>query len=93
MRGTLGTPSVTDGIRCARNALRFLRARMGGEANLASALKVSRKTLDTVCAKGGRPSAGLVIRAARVAGASVEELLSGHFPAPGVCPYCGRAGD
>lgn len=73
-----------------RTAVRFLRIRLGSAAKLASALKVSQKVVDKACAARGRPSAALAIRAARLAGASVEEVLCGRWPLAGACPHCGR---
>ena len=80
------TPEEQANVRLA---LRFLRVRVGG-IRLAAALKVNPKTIANVCGVRGKPSAGLAIRAARLAGASVEDLLSGAFPPVGACPHCGR---
>jgi plasmid maintenance system antidote protein VapI len=81
------TPDEQANVRLA---VRFLRTRVGGSAKLAAILKVKTKVVEKACAVRGRPSAGLAIRVARVAGASVEEVLSGAWPAAGACPHCGR---
>jgi hypothetical protein len=73
-----------------RFALLFLRTRLGGTAQLASALKVKRSTLDRYLAKGGKPSASVALRAARIADVDALALLDGRFPPEGACPHCGR---
>jgi hypothetical protein len=73
-----------------RLAIRFLRVRLGGAAKLATALRSKVKTIEKVCAVRGRPSAVLAIRAARLAGVQVEDVLSGAWPKKGACPICGR---
>jgi hypothetical protein len=72
-----------------RRALLFLRARHGGAAKLAEALGVGRKALEMMCGKTGRPGAGLALRAARLGGVEVEDVLGGRWPVPGSCPHCG----
>jgi hypothetical protein len=86
-------PSAREAAN-VRLALRFLRTRMGGAEKLAAALnKMKTKLVEKFCAAKGRPIAGLAIRAARVARASVEDFLNGAWPAAGACPHCGhRAG-
>lgn len=69
-------------------ALRFLRIQHGTWAVLAKALRYKVKTM-----ADGRPaSARLVLRVARVAGVSVDDVLCGRWPPPGACPHCGRTG-
>ncbi len=82
------TPEEQANVRLA---LRFLRVRLGGPTQLAAALKVKPKMIANACGVRGKPSAGLAIRAARMAGASVEDVLSGAFPPVGTCPHCGRS--
>ena len=80
--------------RCkVRKALRFMRTRLGGSAELAAALRVKPELVGKCCGASRAPSAGLAIRLARVAGVTVEAvLLSAEFPPLGVCPHCGRSG-
>jgi DNA-binding phage protein len=73
-----------------RKAVRFLRTRIGGAAQLAEELGVGRKLIEKACSKNGKPGAGLAIRAARLAGVSVDALLRGEYPPEGVCAHCGR---
>jgi hypothetical protein len=63
-----------------KKALRFLRARRGGAVKLAVALRVNVASVEHACLTEGRPSAGLAIRVARLAGVPVEEILSGAWP-------------
>jgi hypothetical protein len=72
-----------------RTALRFLRTRSGGGTKLAAALRVNAGTLKLACMTRGRPSAALAIRAARLAGVAIEDVLSGAWPPAGACPHCG----
>jgi hypothetical protein len=74
----------------AKRALRFMRTKLGGVRPLALALKASHKTVSHACCRKGHPGAGMVIRLARVAGVSVEDVLSGAWPA-NACPHCGRS--
>lgn len=71
-----------------RVALRFLHARARGWTPLGAALRYKHKTLES--ANQGRPvSATLAFRVARFAQVSMEDVLTGRFPPPGVCPHCG----
>jgi hypothetical protein len=71
-------------------ALRFLAKRHGTWAALAKAMNVKHVTVRHAVDKNGGVSAGVALRAARAAGVAVEDILSGAFPKPGVCPHCGR---
>jgi DNA-binding XRE family transcriptional regulator len=73
-----------------RRALDFLRSQQGGTEKLATALGVRPKTLAMMFTKTGKPSAGLALRTARLAGQPVEAILAGEWPREGACPHCGR---
>ena len=75
-----------------RRALVFLRARHGSWGKLAVALRANEQTVKRAGARGRSVSAGVALRAARVAGVAVDELLTGRWPAEGACPWCGRSG-
>lgn len=68
-----------------RAAARFLRARMGGWKNVAKALHVTRTTAYKA------PNPALAFRLARLVGVGVDDVLTGRYPPPGVCPHCGHA--
>ena len=72
-----------------RKALRFLAVRLGDWPKLAQAMKANQATVWAAGWKRG-VSAGIAVRAARVAGVPVEEILSGRWPKPNACPMCGR---
>jgi hypothetical protein len=73
-----------------RAALRFLHLRCGRWATLARAIRFKATTLANV-AGGHKPvTATLVVRIAKFASVSMDELLAGRFPAPGTCPHCGH---
>lgn len=74
-----------DEVAHVRAAAQFLRARMGGWANVAKALHVSQKTASS------RVSPTLALRIARLAGVGVDDVLGGRFPPPGMCPHCGAS--
>lgn len=73
-----------------RTALRWLAKRHGGVRELAGLLKASYTTVSRGCQNRGAPSAALAIRAARLAGQSVDRVLDGTWPGT-ACPQCGRS--
>jgi hypothetical protein len=75
----------------AKAALRVLRVRLGGAAQLAEALSANLGTVKAALKVRGRPSAGLALRAARLAGVPIDDVLSGAWPVAGSCPHCGRS--
>jgi hypothetical protein len=75
-----------------RRALRALRVRYRNWKNVARALGVPMKSLERTLTGKDRPVApGLAIKAARVAGVPVDDVLRGLVPRAGVCPACGQA--
>ena len=76
-----------------RAALRVLVIRYRSWNRLAQAMGVLPRTVQKGSHRCGKPGAGLALRAARVAGTTVEEILAGKWPVPGACPYCGRGGE
>lgn len=73
----------------ARAALRFLRAKLGGIEKLSAAMQA--KPVTVAMALRRNLTAGIALRVARAAGVPLEEILAGHYPAPGACPHCGRS--
>jgi hypothetical protein len=67
-----------------RTALRFLRARCGSVKMLAKALRFSDVTLRAPA------TPRLAFRVARLAGVTVDDVLTGKYPPPGVCAHCGH---
>lgn len=79
---------------CVRAALHFLKIRLGSWRVLAEALHIDpRKLSDLATPKGRTISPTLAFRVARFAKVPMESLLTGTFPAPGTCPYCGHVPD
>jgi len=72
-----------------RRALLFLRARYGSWAKLATALRAKHHTVERAGGYGRPVGAGLAVRAARLAGVPLDDLLSGAWPGTR-CPTCGR---
>jgi hypothetical protein len=72
-----------------RRALRFLRAKLGTWEGVAAALNTNWSTLKTARGKGA-VSASLAFRVARVAGATIDDVVCGRYAPAGVCPYCGE---
>jgi hypothetical protein len=86
-RSTDLTPQEQENVRVA---LRFLAKRHGDMTKLAKAMGAHRETVQRPV-RGGVVTAGIALRAARVAGVPLEDVLTGKFPPPGTCPHCGRA--
>jgi hypothetical protein len=85
-------PELTEEERAhLQRALRFLRVRAGSGPKLAAALGIGVKALDRAIGKRVRGGALLALRAARLAGIPVEDVLSGAWPSPEACPHCGRS--
>lgn len=88
---TSKAPELTDEERAnLRRALRFLRVRAGSGAKLAKALQFSRPVLARALGRKAHGTASLALKTARLAGASVEDVLSGAWPPEGACAHCGR---
>jgi hypothetical protein len=83
------TPAEQANVRAA---IRFLRVTVGGFAKLATAMGARCKTVENASGRRGKPSAGIALRVARVAGVAVEDVLAGRWPPSMACPHCGRAG-
>lgn len=81
------TPEEEANVYAAMNVLRI---RYGGMDGVAKAMGASKFAVQTAMQKGRRPTAGLALKAARLAGVPVEDVLTGAFPKPGACPMCGR---
>jgi len=82
-----------EGAR-VRTALAFLRGHLGSWTKLARAMGIKPATLEQgALRRTRRPTAGLALRAARVAGVPMEDILSGRWPVPlpVKCPTCGRS--
>jgi hypothetical protein len=73
-----------------RRALRFLSVRLGGWAKLAEAMGAKQATLEQAVSRHRHPSAGMAIRAARLANVAVEAILGGGWPESGRCAHCNR---
>jgi hypothetical protein len=85
-RSTDLTPEEQDN---ARRALRFLAKRLGDTSKLAKAMGAHRETVQRPV-RGAVVTAGIALRAARVAGVPLDDLLGGVWPQEGACPHCGR---
>ena len=76
-----------------RGALRALYFRYGTWLALGRAMGVGKNQLRLVMGKRRAPTAGLALRAAKVAGMCVEDVLSGKLSEPERCPMCGKTID
>lgn len=72
-----------------RKALRFLVKRYGSWSKLAGAMGSKSGRIENAASRGA-VTAGLALRAARVAGQPLERLLDGSWPTATMCPHCGR---
>jgi hypothetical protein len=73
-----------------RTALRFLRSRCGGWAQVGKALHFKATTLGQIARSHKVASASLAVRIARFASVGVDDVLTGRFPSPATCPHCGH---
>jgi hypothetical protein len=78
-----------------KKALRFIYKHwFKNWADFADQLGCYRHTVIMAAGKGNshqsRPSIGLAVRAAQIAGVPVESILSGTWPNNNTCPRCGR---
>lgn len=73
-----------------RVALLTLHARHGSWETVARIMNVHEENLLRLATSARHPpSAGIALRAARLAGVPVEDVLSGAFPGRKACPACG----
>ena len=80
------TPEEQENVR---TALKVLRIRFGGWERLGVAMRAKRQIVRHA-AFTKKPSAGIALRAARLAGVPLEDILSGRWPQKGACPMCGH---
>ncbi|MBI4021013.1 MAG: SWIM zinc finger family protein [Candidatus Aenigmarchaeota archaeon] len=80
---------TTDEQDRVRVALRSLRTRYRGQDNLEKALRIGSGSLHKPLS-GHTVSASIAVRVARLAGTSVDSILAGEWPPPGMCHHCGR---
>lgn len=81
------TPTEQTNVR---TALKFLRLRCGTWATVAKALKLGESTVANIATGHKAPGPLVAFRVARLAQASVDDVLTGRFPAPRTCPHCGH---
>ena len=67
-----------------------LRVRFVTLKRVAAELRISYTVLLKAMTGATKVRAGLAVRAARLAGVGVSDVLEGQFPAPGQCPMCGK---
>ena len=73
-----------------RAAIAVLCVRFGSMAEVAQEAGIRTRTLYRLAAEDGHPTAGLALRVAELAGVPADDVLTGAFAKPGVCPMCGR---
>lgn len=72
-----------------RNALHFLRAKLGSWKSVGRVLRFEQITL-VQSANGYRTvTASMAFRMAKAVNVSIDALIGGRFPEPGTCPRCG----
>jgi hypothetical protein len=81
------TPKEQEHVR---DALRFLRAKVGNWEILAKALRMTAPTLIHVNAERRTVSPTLTFRIARLAKIGIDDLLAGKYPVEGACLNCGK---
>lgn len=79
-------------VQHVRTAIRNLARAYGTWGCLALVMGIPEHSLQqAVNRRNGRPSAAMVLLAARAGGTTVEQILSGKIAPAGRCPTCGRA--
>src|SRR5687767_1776710 len=73
-----------------RTAMRALHGRLRTWDAVAKAVGVPRKTIERIMSGERGIPVRLALCAARAARVPVDDVLSGAWPKPGVCPVCGR---
>lgn len=73
-----------------RTALKYLYMRCATWQTLAKALRAKMSTVHRAASGRDPVSASLALRVARLAAASVDDVLAGKWPEPGTCPHCGQ---
>jgi len=73
----------------ARAAIRFLRVQRGTARKLAAAMRMPLTTVVRALRPGGTMSLRTAMRAARLAGVPLDDVLDGAWPGER-CPHCGR---
>jgi DNA-binding XRE family transcriptional regulator len=79
-----------DEVANVMAAMRVLRGRHGTWVEVARAMGLSKRTVVRFASGEAAPTAGMAIRVARLAGVSIDDVLSGEFAKPRMCPTCGR---
>jgi len=74
-------------------ALRVLYVRYGNWRAVGKAMGLSNPVIARIGKGTDKPSAGIALRAAALAGVSGEDVLSGTFGKPECCPMCGKSLD
>jgi hypothetical protein len=72
-----------------RNALIFLRAKLGTWKCVARVLHFEETTLMNAANSKRTITANMAFRLARLVKVKVDDLISGQWPEPGLCPRCG----
>lgn len=86
-RGPDLTPEEAQRVKAT---LTILKVRYGTWTAVAEAMHLKVATVKYAAERRGGVTAGVALRAARAAGVPVEDILSGAWPKPGMCPHCGR---
>ena len=81
------TPAEQEQVRAA---LRLLAKRFCDYAKLTRAMKTPRETVQRPALRGATVTAGIALRAARVAKIPLEDIVAGAWPSATMCRHCGR---
>jgi transcriptional regulator with XRE-family HTH domain len=76
-----------------RRTMDILRTKHGDWKRVARVMGVSSQALMRALSGTGKPGAGVAVRAARLAGVTVEDVIGGAYAKAWVCPTCGRGAE
>lgn len=73
-----------------RTAIRVLHLKCRSWKTMARVLKIAPDSIYRVVTGSRTVTASVAFRVARMAGASIDDVLSGAFLPVGTCPHCGH---
>jgi DNA-binding XRE family transcriptional regulator len=72
-----------------RNLLYFLRIRLDSWGSLAKIVHLADGTVVDIAAGRRNVTASIAFKLARFCKVPIDDLLTGKYPPPGMCPRCG----
>ena len=90
---TISTDLTPEEQKNVRTAIRLLHLKCRNWKVMARALKIEPDSIYRVVTGSRTVTASVAFRVARLAGTSIDDLLSGRFLPAGTCENCGHVPD